>query len=337
VLSPDGKTAVALGGLYLMGDPTPARVLDAATWSERGTLVGHAGHVTDAVFTPDGRLILTFGADRTIRIHDARSLAPVAIVPVAGVTPLYSPFAVTPDGSRLVVVANNTPEVQTGTLWDLPGPGAGVKAGSAVPELKPRRTLYETERSILAVLLTSVAVPPDGKLLAVVTFGQGASVVSVRDLTDGRERARLNVPGLLTGRAAFSPDGRRLAAAFLETRFSAEAALIVWETAGWQQVALVAHRPEDDPALGAPVAQANRLTTLLAAQTLAFSPDGSRLALSDRHGAVVFRDPATLDVLGVLRSHESAVTGLAFAPGGRVLVTSAAGEGEPVKVWGLAP
>jgi WD40 repeat protein len=322
-VSPDGKSLVTTRGLFTLGLEPEARVWDVATGRERGRIVGHSGGVLGAEYTPDGRRVLTWANDGTLRLWDAASLAPVAVVPIQGRSPVFMPHGVTPDGTRLITSASGNSVV----VWDLPGPGSG--AGQGVPELQPGRTLFEDPN----LLVTALSVSPDGKAVAASMLDReaGSSAVSVRDLADGRERARLSMPGRAPWRPAFSPDGRRLACGLWEVAYEGEPGLVVWDATNWAQAALLPPRAAAQPARPATVADRNvRLASIF---TLTFTPDGSNLVLADGRGSVAFRDPATLELRGEVGSRAGAVTGLAFAAGGRTFVTAAYGENEPVEVW----
>jgi WD40 repeat protein len=67
--------------------------------------------------------------------------------------------------------------------------------------------------------------------------------------------------------------------------------------------------------------------------SVAFSPDGRRLAAADRDGTVELFDAQTRERLQALRGHENPVRAVAFHPDGRRLA-SASGDGT-VKIWDL--
>jgi WD40 repeat protein len=68
---------------------------------------------------------------------------------------------------------------------------------------------------------------------------------------------------------------------------------------------------------------------------VAFSPDGTLLAVGNSAGEVRLYDAANGALLATLTGHTDSVTGAAFAPDGRALLTSSI-DGT-VRVWAVAP
>ena len=66
--SPDGR-------LLAVGGPDAVRVWDVCGGKELARLEGHAGAVLWVTFTPDGRRLLTAGADSTALVWDADRLS----------------------------------------------------------------------------------------------------------------------------------------------------------------------------------------------------------------------------------------------------------------------
>ena len=140
--APDGATLVAA-----------SYDADVRAWSVRdGELIRLVDELNNAmfaaVFSPDGKMLATAGSDGVIYLWDSKTWK--LIRKITGLPELVSSLAFTPDGSRIVsggfdsVTVNNPVSV---IVWDV----AGKKAQS-----------FAAKRQV-----TSVAVSPDGKLLAV--------------------------------------------------------------------------------------------------------------------------------------------------------------------------
>ena len=57
------------------GTDKTARIWDAETQRQIGTLAGHGDAVFSAVFSPDGRRVLTASSDFTARIWEAERIS----------------------------------------------------------------------------------------------------------------------------------------------------------------------------------------------------------------------------------------------------------------------
>ena len=129
--------------------------------------------------------------------------------------------------------------------------------------------------------------------------------MTLRDAATGDELFRLpGQPGGVSS-VAFSPDGKRLAAA--------SAGLIeLWDLGSRAKVhALRAHESF--------------------VYDVAFSPDGRRLATGGYDGTIKLWDPATGEAVLTLYGHTSKVAGLAFSPDGKTLAS--ASEDMSVRLW----
>ncbi|MDG4784671.1 hypothetical protein O7626_01775 [Micromonospora sp. WMMD1102] len=284
-------------------DAEAETVLRQATLHWRGVEVRQVftAPVKQAALTPDGRYAVAAGERKSVQLwQPAAPDRPPVTLSRPGPEVLTA-LAISPDGRR-VAAAGDAASVQ---LWDTADPGRAplLLAGHRGP-------------------VRDVAFSPDGRRLAT---GDAAGVVRIWELA-GEPRGRpLPASGpppagspppagqpVPTARAlpaargavhsvAWSPDGRRLAAA-----------------------------TTDDPARIWPLAGPGRAPTLLAdstgtADALLFSPDGARIVgvdnASTEDGGVLRIWPAggsgQPTVLGRLRSAFPAV----FSPDGRRLVT----------------
>jgi WD40 repeat protein len=105
--TPDGKRIVSVSADHLT-------IRDAATGEELGICRGHEGYIQSLVVSPDGKIAVTGGVDRTIRIWEiptARELARWEAHDSA-----VTALAFSPDGATLV-----SGSVQGAIkLWNLP-------------------------------------------------------------------------------------------------------------------------------------------------------------------------------------------------------------------------
>jgi WD40 repeat protein len=119
---PDGKQALCTSGSPArdkQGGATDSsdcviRLWDTDTGRELHRLRGHTQEVTAAVFTPDGRRILSGSWDRTLRLWDAQTGKEIRSWPA--VTPVQQ-VALSPDGRHAAVCAAFDTLVR---LWKLP-------------------------------------------------------------------------------------------------------------------------------------------------------------------------------------------------------------------------
>jgi WD40 repeat protein/predicted Ser/Thr protein kinase len=147
---------------------------------------------------------------------------------------------------------------------------------------------------------------------------------------------------------AFSPDGRRLAAA-------GEGGIRVWDAAGGQELPALkadtgavyglAYSPDgrrlvssgNDCTVQVWDATTSQRLLILAQGVvygLAYSPDGRRLAAADSGGTIQVWDAAGGQVLFSLKGHTGQTYGVAYSPDGRRLAS--ASEDGTVRVWDAA-
>jgi TPR repeat protein len=107
----------------------------------------HASEVTSAAYSPDGARVVTASLDRTARIWDARTGAPVAIL--SGHSDHVNSAMYSPDGLRIVTASNDT----TAGIWD-----------ARIPASLAAQILWDASAQtdpLPAVGRTKLGLPPD--------------------------------------------------------------------------------------------------------------------------------------------------------------------------------
>jgi WD40 repeat protein len=158
----------------------------AKIWqTHSGTLVhvlgGPGAAVLGAEFSGDGRLVVTWSADRTARIWRARDGRLSQIL--RGHERLVTAAAFSPDGSRLVTASAD----ETARIWD-------VRTGAVLHVLRGHRGA-----------LTSAEFSPDGQLVVTASLDHDARIW---DVATGKTLHVLRGHFAFVNGASFSPNGR---------------------------------------------------------------------------------------------------------------------------------
>jgi WD40 repeat protein/tRNA A-37 threonylcarbamoyl transferase component Bud32 len=275
----------------VLGNNALYAALDACR--EERALVGHAGPVHSAVFSHDGRRVLTCGADKTARVWDAATGKEVLVLrgrdnPV--VLALFSP-----DDRRVLTLSalgyrHDRGSVSSGSimsasvsslgkarLWDA---ATGRLIASWEPDRGPKG---QTTRNYGQFTPYNAAFSSDGRLVAT-TFGLYPDCVAeVRDAVTGKKVARLHGHRQPVGWVAFSPDSRLVATASLD------GTACLWAAGTGKRL----HTLRGSPCaviFAAFSPDGRRLLTLGSGTTYHFGPTGSGSSL----------DPATMDAAGRL-------------------------------------
>lgn len=343
---------------------SPATGQDAA--GDLLTLHGHQSAVNAAVFTPDGRRVLTASADHTARLWDATSGTLLQVFE-AHQGPLYC-LAVSGDGRLLVTGAQDN----TLRLWDVPQDrpiqwiAAHTGPAAQIALLNEAQTVVSggTDGKLCLLAWTADGRAPDADQLR---EGHSATITSTSARPDSAQFASADAGGLVllwspflpqpqatlgahsggVAEIAFHPNNQQLLSA------GADGTLKLWQlptspprvltghAAAIRGLALVPNQPlavtagadknvrivrTDNGELVREITGHDR--PLIA---VAVSPNAALIAAADDTGRVRFWNLGDGGDRLSVAGHHGGVTSLAFHPDNQRLVT--AGTGGTVRLW----
>ncbi|MBX9681824.1 MAG: WD40 repeat domain-containing protein [Gemmataceae bacterium] len=287
---------------------------------------GHGDWINDVVFSADGKTILSASRDRTAKTWDLL-------------------------GKNLQTLKGHAENVKAAAF-------VGDKIATSAGKWNKEKKAWEGEIKLWAgdkqaaslkghdQTIESIAVSKDGKTLVT---GSEDQTILVWDVAAAKPSQTLKGHTGAVLAVAVSSDGKKVAST------SRDRSIKIWDVASAKDVATMkveiekkvepkkeepkktdpkkADLKKADPKKADPKAAAPGKEPSREFVSLAFSPDGSKLAAGNLDGMVKIYDAADGKEIGELIGHEG-VWALAFGPDGSKLATG--GWDQTIKVWDIA-
>jgi WD40 repeat protein len=321
-LSPDARYAVTWGW-----SSKTIKLWDLSSDTMIGEMLANSDAVTTAVFSRDGRFLISGGRDNSVRLL-AVATGSNLLTMGAHRGPVHS-VAVSADGRFAVSGSNDG----TARLWMLWGEGGASPQAVALAKARAPRVIGEFRYAVRALDLT-----PDGRY-ALGGSTDSSSGIKIWEIATGRE-VRVIKSGGVTA-AAFSPDGRFIISG------GGDGLLTLWDANTGASLRIfkgfsdtindLKFTPDGRFVLGCSFGKLVRVwdtqsTNVVASYSghsdmvisLAVSPDGKTAASASKDKTVRLWEIATGKELQVIRGHGDQVWCVAFSPNGRLIASGGA-------------
>jgi WD40 repeat protein/serine/threonine protein kinase len=294
-----GEEAGAGGPTSASRRPLDIRILDAVTGRERLLIKGQGQVMMDAAFSGDGRRLITNDREGLLRLWDTATGQEMGSLRLAGAWGL----AVFPNRDAVVTATG-----KTAAIVDLAPPsevGNAVALGSPVLSL----ALSPDDRHALVSTLNGGVAGWDAATGAEWFPSPKAPAGFVRFSPEAVIEAAIRPGEEVSSRCVrFSPDGARIGIS------RADRAVVLDARSFKTLCTLRGHQGE--------------------VYSLAFSPDGSRVATGAWDMTAKVWDVQTGREMVTLRGHRGFVYGVAFSPDGKLIATG--GTDNTVRLWDSA-
>ncbi|MCA1992857.1 MAG: serine/threonine protein kinase, partial [Coleofasciculus sp. S288] len=301
--------------------PSVASKILTPTWKCVRTLRGHLSSIHSIAFSPDGRILASGSADKTIKIWNLDSAA----VPytLSGHLNLIDAVAFSPDGCTLASGSWDYTikiwQVETGELlhtlcghsgWiksvAISPDGQNLASGSADKTIKIwnlgtgelQKTLSGHSSTVCAI-----AISPDGQNLA---SGSADKTIKIWNLSSGDIQLTLNGHSDAVNSFSFSPSGQILISG------SADKTIKVWNlNSGTLLHTLNSHSES--------------------VNSVAINIEGNTLISGSADNTIKIWHPASGDLLYTLSGHSAGVTSVAISSDNRIIASGS--QDKTIKIW----
>ena len=279
----------------------------------------HKSKVNMAVFSRDGKRLVTASDDSTARVWNAEDGS--LLLTLSGHTGEVNTAAFSPDGKRIVTASKD----KTARIWDadngrslatLTGDPSEVRTAAFSPDGKLILTISENNLLLLWDATNGQEVKRSGPFGILFTFNKSSATFSPdskRILTVDEKGQPTVEWNLETGQpeafleaswsAAFSPDGKRVATAQLDINGDKTGGVKVWDAETGHTLFSLNIGP--------------------IAEAIAFSPDGKRMIVIDHFVSAQVWDLEHGQMLFNLSGPANQIRTAEFSPDGKRVVTSA--------------